>query len=313
MNKMQLLILNVLLLTTAGLATFGLVASHGQPPSIPLYEPRMVESSGQPTVAVQEAGPVSSLDVQVIWEKNLMHPSRSSAVDEVVATAVAVDNRPADLELVGIGKVGSREAAVILVHAPALRRTPRGLRPPGQSEPPAISKRRIYNVGDVIEDTGYRLQEIHFDKQAGLREVVLVDENGASRTLKIETNDSASLSRAATAAESTAAIERAAAAAVAVPQPAAVAPALAATRGGGDGGSPPPPPPAPAGVAGQPPPTPATIGAPAGEAGVPDKPVAEMSREERLRWAIEMRRRQMQTNPGSPTGQPGQPGQPNRP
>lgn len=282
MNKLQLLLLNMLLACAAVLATAGLVRSHEHQRSMPkapaedgdaqLIAPRVRNRLNRPA----RLGDVS----EGLWQNNLFNPQRGPIVEAPGEKQDETAMPSAELELTGIGRIGKRQAAIIIVKSAPVRRI-RNLRDRRQRGRPQ-AETGIYAVDDEIGDTGYRLKEINFDKQAGVREVSLVDADGQTRVLSMETDDPASQARSESAAAEA---------------PKQVATIKTPAQPPRDASAPPPPPP----VAGQPgdgapaPPPKAPV-IPAGASDdqeTPDKPVAEMTREERLKWAIEMRRRHM--------------------
>lgn len=115
---------------------------------------------------------------KVLWENNLFTPTRREGVDIESDQPVEV-RQGAKMELIGIGSVDGKSAAVIIIHG---GRTPRG-------QPGDIKRvRHLYTPGDMIEDTGYILDKV------SLHEAVLT-KGTDERILRFETADSASQKR----------------------------------------------------------------------------------------------------------------------
>mgnify|MGYP006273665367 CR=1 FL=1 len=122
----------------------------------------------------------------ILWEKTLFHPRRTDEVPTVEGPpdddAPTTPQRNLDMELIGIGKMGDRQAAIILVKA-SRRRTDQ---PSGT--------RNVYRLGDDIQDTGYTLVNI----QTSDVELKRGDE---SRILALNSGDTPSERRAQAAAQ----------------------------------------------------------------------------------------------------------------
>jgi len=272
MSKLQLLVLIALLASASFLATSGLVNSVGverELPPEPVIEDPADKSAGR--ARPEPRSLVSSVSDRLA-SKNLFVPERGPKIDETTGETPPPPPGSATLELTGIGKIGKRQAAIIMV-SPG-RRSPRSRGAPQPSEAP---KKKIFTVGDEIGDTGKTLTEINFDRQEGICEVVLTEPGGGTEVLCMETDDKASQARSATAAKN-----QQAAAHVRVAPPAR------------DAKSPPPPPGSGGTGVAIAPTTPNITTTPGTGVATPEKPVAEMTREERLKWAIEMRTRHMQ-------------------
>lgn len=356
MNKGQLISLVLLLGSAAVLATSGLIRSIDQTRSLPVADREEPTHHEKPIMSrpVRPApGRGAAASSEGLWRKNLFTPSRGPRAEEPKDEQEEAPTQPAQMELTAIGRVGDKQAAVILVSASMQRRRPGR----DQRTEPAQPAKKLYMVGEKVGETDYALTEIHFDKRQGVCEVVLTDSAGRTKILGMERDDQASQARAASAAVAPDAgsggVLTAAAGEV----------AGRARAGGARTGAPPPPP-------GSPPSSPtsdtnnspnvfrggstnqfvATVtttrtsspgstqtsvftSAPARpgrseqpvaieetgdispnyvlgrvdqegkgfsvgsdrqlDRSVPDKPLDEMTKEERLRWAIEMRRRAM--------------------
>ncbi len=129
-------------------------------------------------------------DKDVLWEKTLFTPDRSEIVDETQSEdddqeETERSSKYGDMELIGIGKINKRQAAIILVR----ERRRRG----GGQEPTGGGKKNVYRVDDPIQDTGYTLARI--DKAE-----VEIKRNNESRILALEYGDASKQRRAAAAA-----------------------------------------------------------------------------------------------------------------
>jgi hypothetical protein len=278
LTKFQLIVFNLLMVFCAILTTAGLVRSGETGEQLPAYEG--LGSEEQQGARPLDGGPALVATMPSpddLYAKNLFVPERGPRTIEP-GEEPEEPEEVQDLELTGIGRIGDQEAAIIVVGRP--RRVVRGRG--GRRPPPAATggKKRIYEVGDEIDDTGYRLEKIIYSREEGTCEVLLSDSRGGERVLRMETDDTASVARA----EKAVVAAREQQATVNVREPAR------------DASSPPPPPPAPGGEGGEPPtpPTPTLTTGDLGDDEKPSKPVSEMTRQERLKWAIEMRRRHMQ-------------------
>lgn len=229
--------------------------------------------------------------VDVLWEKSLFRPDRTEEeATETPGPAGAGGKAGAEgMELIGIGRVGDIAAAIILTRA-APAAPPPGPRPglgPGAAKAGAAAKaerpaktQHIYKVGQAVGDSGYKVKEIR------LTEVVLVH-GSEELTLKLEKGDASSKTRSDSAAAIAA--SRSAAAAAVLPPPIPMPGAALAGAAGAAHGTPPPPPP--------PPPIPGMLpttahgGGGAAVANAATTAVSGASKEERIKAALEARRR----------------------
>ena len=124
-------------------------------------------------------------DKNILWEAFLFSPQRSEGVDitESSTSNKSDHNRKKiDMELVGIGSLGSKSAAIIFVKS--------------RNRNKKENNRHVYVKGAQVEDTGYKVDKIT------LQEVTLVRANGEEeRVLRIHRQDSASQGRSKTAAK----------------------------------------------------------------------------------------------------------------
>jgi len=215
-----------------------------------------------------DVGPArASIDgIDVLWRKTLFRPERTEEVaPETVDGEPAPKPTDTDMELTGMGRINEEAAAIILVKRIRTKRPRRG---PGAKTPAKPEKtKRVYKLGDEVAGTGYVVKEISFN------EVLLVRGN-EERTLKLESGDASSEQRRTQAAQ---AEKRAAVVAAAKTQT-----TPAKMPAGGTKTQPPPPPPPPP-VAGLP-----TLPTP----GASSK-AAQMTREERIKRAREIRERML--------------------
>jgi hypothetical protein len=220
---------------------------------------------------------LSSAELAMLHEQTLFNPDRTEALDlrsdEKASDEKASDEKaPMDMELIGIGTVGEKSAAVILTRTA-----------PGRSRSNETTRsKHVYMLGQSVADTGYVIESI------SMREVILV-KGDEERTLRLETTDATSEKRNMAAAEQ-------AKEAVAKMNSETVE-----TAKKDKGATPPPPPP--------PPPVPAQLqealevaraakAANGGqsESAAPDAKEDEqdLSRQERIKRALEARRRILQ-------------------
>lgn len=287
MSKAQFFLLNLLLVMAAALTTAGFLSSRKVRRELPAQVASEESETGRKRARARSAADAQTAALaELLWQKNLFVPERSPSIRTPDDDPSAAPAGPAEMELTGIGRIADRQAAIIIVNSRG-RSVRRGIG--GQPPPPAADtpKKKIYSIGDEIEDTGFTLAEIKIDKQFhdketrsyGLYEVVLNDPHGGTKTLRMQTGDTASATRSASAASAQEKIKAV-----------VIAPPLR------DATAPPPPPPSADGTTAEI--SPATPNIVVGGGGAPDetpgKPVAEMTREERLKWAIETRRRHMQ-------------------
>lgn len=129
-------------------------------------------------------------DKDVLWEKTLFTPDRTEIVDETKSEddddqkETERSSKYGDMELIGIGKINKRQAAIILVRERRRR---------GGGQPTGGGKKNVYRVDDPIQETGYTLARI--DKAE-----VEIKRHEESRILALDSGDSASQNRAAKAA-----------------------------------------------------------------------------------------------------------------
>lgn len=195
----------------------------------------------------------------VLWQETLFDPDRrfeEKGTDPPPPPTPGPTQKVGDMELIGIGKIGERQAAIILVTARRGR---------GRNDE-AGAKRNIYRVDDEVQDTGYKLVRIENDE-------VELKSNNRTEILALNIGDAASARRSQQAVRE-AQQERLKTQQQAVAQedpPSATPP------------RPPPPPPAPGVVTG---------GNPS-SGGERTESSAE-ERRERIRRALEARRRLLQ-------------------
>jgi len=134
------------------------------------------------TTRTSERDTKSFPNKKILWEKFLFSPQRSEGVDISEPDTSEKDRNKVDMELVGIGSMGSKSAAIIFVTS--------------QGRSKKENKRHVYVKGSQVEDTGYTVDKI------GLQEVTLIRANGEEeRVLRIHRQDDASQGRSKTAAK----------------------------------------------------------------------------------------------------------------
>lgn len=285
MNKLFWLI-NVSLLLVAILVTTAVASSKSKTATVQEVDAGSERKRAEPSSRMSQVSPstvgAATDDTDVLWQKSLFRPDRteeeSSNSEEVTGPA----NQAADgMELIGIGVIGTESAAIILTKeagpVPPMRAAFTGPKAGGSGKPaekdktPAVKTQHIYKLGQVVGLTGFKVKEIK------LAEVILA-KGAEERTLKLEKGDAASKTRSESAAA--AATRTAAAAATTSPpippsMPGAVHPGFAGAN------APPPPPPIPM------PAVPAVAN--------PALPVAvdQATKDERIKTALEARRRIM--------------------
>lgn len=223
--------------------------------------------------------------VDFIWKQSLFRPDRGE--DGAEGAAAADNARATDLELVGIGQINGEGAAIILIQngaggmlppgrrpdlpdapgtvAPFGRRGGSGLRRTAPGRPSAArsggesnGQIHVFRVNQRVGTSGFVVKEVRLDAVVLLR-------GGEERVLKLDRNDASSKTRQDSAT-------REAVARVSAAPPPPPAPGMP-TPGGGNG--------------------PPAFAAP-GQPAIAGAPGVFPSREERIRTAIEARRRLME-------------------
>lgn len=243
--------------------------------------PKTVVDTGSMRAAMP---PIGLGAIDDLWKRSLFRPDRTEdigASEEVKKEAAAEEFT---LELVGIGRIGDKAAAIIRdtkqrVARPTRRttRTARArtavARAAQAAQAAAESERKptpVYVVGDEVGATGWVVKQISFDE-------VIVERNGEEKPLRLDFEDTDSIARNTTAAKED---EKDEADSEADKPEKEEEPARIAV--GGTIETPPPPPP---------PPPVAVLPAGAARAAVPTREPAEMSRAERLKRRQEIRER----------------------
>ena len=238
-------LLNLGLLVLAGIATMRVINDN---PKVRWggYSARVLapEKAGFGTVPPQRRvvpsmpEGISPEDSDELWQKTLFRPERTEETAAAGEKKDQDDPEAFELELVGIGIIGSESAAIILEkrNRRSARRSSRRRTPttPAKKNAPKERTQHVYRIDDVVGDTGYKVKEIKFD------EVMLV-RGDEERILKLESGDTASEARRTTAVKSEA--------------KAAAKDGTRTVKAGGTSQMPPPPPPPPpiAGGGGLPP------------------------------------------------------------
>lgn len=119
----------------------------------------------------------------VLWGGNLFNPTRTEGVD-IESGEASTTTFGAKMELVGIGAIDGKSAAVIIIHGAPGRR--------GRSD--RKRTRHVYTPGDMIDGTGYVLEKV------SLHEAILT-KGADERVLRFETTDPASQKRSDEAAQ----------------------------------------------------------------------------------------------------------------
>lgn len=256
-------------------------AGRRTPPRQPGRKFEREDSDTETDLSVQE--------FDELWERTLFRPERTEDVPKP-EDEEGEEKEPeptVDMELIGIGIIADKKAAIILVkpkaapRRPARSRTPtsaaRGAKEPAPSGPDK-PKQRVYKVGQEIEDTGYEVKEITID------EVTLV-RGDEERILKLEAGDEQSKNRRELAAKESEKPKEAPAEEK-PPEATAEKPAGEEKK---EASTPPPPPPPPV----------ALPGGPGGGTGSGSStPAASLSRDERIQRAREIRDRLLQRRSG---------------
>ncbi len=215
--------------------------------------------SGAGTEGVELAVRPLMENLDDLYKRSLFRPDRSEVLEEVEDTDDQDDSAPQDMELIGIGIIGKEAAAIILVKEAPQRRI-RG-RVVSSAVPEKKPTRHVYRIGQSVADSGYIIKEIELKR-------VVLERGDEERVLELQHGDQGSQQRVATA-------EAEAKKAAAVPTTPSVTPSEKSPTL-----TPPPPPPPPPGGLGTP-------SAPSATATTPET----LSREERIRRALEARRR----------------------
>jgi hypothetical protein len=292
-------LLNGVLLVVGLLVTLAAVRfepSHptSSPAGVTADEPRTGKTAGGTRQLpagnrVPPRGPSPEV-VEVIWKQSLFRPDRGE--DGAEGGAAAAENaRTTDMELVGIGQINGEGAAIILIQngasgmlppgrrpdlpdtpglatpfgrrgAGGLRRTPPGRTSTARGGGESSGQTHIFRLNQRVGTSGFVVKEVRIDTVVLLR-------GAEERVLKLDRNDASSKTRQESATRD--AVAR-----------------VPAT---------PPPPPAP-GLPGRPTFPGGGINAPpafnaAGQPAAAGMPGTFPSREERIRTAIEARRRLM--------------------
>ncbi|NOY80086.1 MAG: hypothetical protein GXP31_03680, partial [Kiritimatiellaeota bacterium] len=170
-------------------------------------------------------------ETDTLWKDSLFRPDRTEDLVTDKAAPSAAPNASVQFELIGVGVIADKSAAIILVKSNRPRvasRTSRGSR--AAPSPAPERKRHVYKLGDEIADTGYVLKEIK------LTEVTVV-RGDEKQVLKLERGDASSKKRKEEAARDEALRKRKAAA--------TAKSAVRKTKTPATPGMPPPPPPPP--------------------------------------------------------------------
>jgi len=291
-NRAFWTILNLVLFAAGAWATWAILRQPSElEPSetggtgvvFPTREP----DTGKKPVAAPSVRPSDELvktvmaEIDSLWRETLFNPRRTEEIAEENEPAGTAKGPDAfDFELIGIGVIGKRAAAVIWVHRRGVSRartTPRGRTAAVRSRQRSSGKEkagkdgpRVYKLGDPVEDTGYTVKEIR------LNEVVLV-RGDETRVLALDRSDEGSTKRSEAAAREEEKREQARKARLAAASGAGRKPQTTRKK---PGAPPPPPPPPPAPVPG------------AGTTpGAPKPATPSQSYQERIRRALEARRR----------------------
>lgn len=247
-----------ILLAAAAIAATGWMMTRGQP-AYRIVAEHQPEHDTQgvadalPAVRHRPMANTAPPNIEVLWEDVLFHPDRREGV-EIVGDPETVDDRPSptNMQLMAIGVINQEAAAVIVLNEP--RR--------GRGQTTTRRTQHVYKLGAEIDQTGYTIKEIT------LNEVLLV-KGEEERVLRLFSDDEASRNRR-TAAVQARAVQ------------------AAASETEASAGAPPPPPP--------PPPVPVMPGRRGREAARDQQPSErrdgddDLTREERIRLALERRR-----------------------
>ena len=242
-------------------------------------EPGMKPGESPTAIRNQPVG-----DTEILWKNTLFRPDRTEDIDTQNQAMPEAVTPVSEMELVGIAIIGNDAAAIILLQD---HNTPqRSLRSklpnsPGagkdNKDKPAPVK-HIYRLGQPVGESGFTLKEIR------MTEVVLT-RGEEERILKLDKGDASSKARNENAAKE----------AIARTPPLPPSPVPVQPNGAG---IPPPPPP--------PPPLPGGVGLPPAGAGTAFNAQAagSQSKGDRIKAALEARRRILESRQMSPEGQP---------
>ncbi len=252
MTRIGWFIVNLALFAAAVAATRAVLQPAPQPPAPAgnqtpeAQNPRRPASKipGIPPRAHQALVQTAVREIDSLWKNTLFRPERTEEVQDGTGKPAAKKPGPeAQFELLGIGKIGERAAAIILVKSHTLSRRPY-IRPlylrtrtvnrahSGRTSRPKAETPHVYMLGASIEDTGYVLKKIEPDQ-------VVLAKGDEEKILKLDRGDTGSLKRNEAAAREEKARNQKAAAHKAKPLP------RKKTRPVVSPGRPPPPPPAP--------------------------------------------------------------------
>ncbi len=190
------LILNLLLGAVAVAATgWMFLGRDAEPPAVeepPAFEysEDTLEITGEDDMGIA-AGLTSAVgmaDVEKMWQRVLFNPERRERVE--LEPEPPAETSPVEIELMAIGIVGSRAAAVIVVEEAARTR-----RSPGQRRGGTVRERtqNVYSLGDSLGGTGYTIEAINME------EVILI-RGDEERILRLDPASESSQQRRETAA-----------------------------------------------------------------------------------------------------------------
>jgi len=125
----------------------------------------------QDRLDVDALRPTYSQGIDTLWQRSLFCEDRTEEIKETAEDEEPPEPTPEEegLELVGIGIIGTKAAAIILIipKTTARRSTPRRITTRGRkssTKPPTKRRsRHVYRCGDKVGETGWTVREILFD------------------------------------------------------------------------------------------------------------------------------------------------------
>lgn len=130
-------------------------------------------------------------DLSILSDRTLFRPERNETFEVPGDEEVhAASDRPDDvsMELIGIGSVGKKRAAVILIQERRRRRSKRSRKDKQKSDSALNAVQHVYQVDDEVEDTGFIVEEITSTQVRLMRD-------NEEKILELATGDDASKRR----------------------------------------------------------------------------------------------------------------------
>lgn len=195
-------ILNIILATAAVAATTWLFVGEEPERQITDIEEStgstQDKAPGYPNVPSPRTRQIEKEDVEVLWKKVIFNPNRREGIGldtpiESEEERTALNN----MELMAVGMMGSRAAAIIRVEA---QRTPRSAgRRSGNNT--SSGGKNVYELGEIIENTGYTISEIKMEE-------VVLNRGDEERVLRLNPSSKSSERRRTAAVKARQAADR---------------------------------------------------------------------------------------------------------